>query len=114
MLQQLDIVWFQFYNDESCEIGSGSFASTVQQWASDLEHQQIYLGLPASPRAAVTYSSAFSKPENLHQYLMVVRSLALPNFGGVMFWDGPLGEANRVVGDQNFISYTKELLRSTF
>ncbi|GKU88018.1 hypothetical protein SLEP1_g2333 [Rubroshorea leprosula] len=80
-----DYVWVQFYNNPPCQYTSGNTANLVDawnQWTQDIQATQIFLGLPASPEAAV---SGFIPVDDLtSQVLPAIKGAS--KYGGVMLW----------------------------
>ena len=79
------MVFVQFYNNPSCNVGSPSFNyHTWQTWAASSLNPsvKVYVGVPGSTAAA---GSGFISSSALEAVLSQV--LGQPNFGGVMMWD---------------------------
>lgn len=82
-----DYVWVQFYNNPPCQYSttSGSISNLVnawKQWTSNISANKIFLGLPASPKAA---GSGFIPVSDLtSKVLPAVKGSA--KYGGVMLW----------------------------
>ncbi|XP_010251576.1 PREDICTED: acidic endochitinase-like [Nelumbo nucifera] len=80
-----DYVWVQFYNNRPCQYSSGntdSLKTSWNRWTSSIPAKKIFIGLPASPRAA---GSGFI-PANVltSEILPVIKGS--PKYGGVMLW----------------------------
>ncbi|TKY58884.1 hydrolase [Spatholobus suberectus] len=80
-----DYVWIQFYNNPLCQCNEGNVYDLLKawkQWTTSLKAGTIFLGLPASPTAAV---SGYVPPDLLiSQILGTVRMSS--NYGGMMLW----------------------------
>lgn len=79
-----DYIWVQFYNNPQCEYtvsNANNFIKAWKKWTS-LKVKKVFLGLPASPRAA---NNGYISPS-------VLKSKVLPKikksskYGGVMLW----------------------------
>ncbi|KAL8192722.1 hypothetical protein R6Q57_027170 [Mikania cordata] len=80
-----DYVWVQFYNNPQCQYGTGNADALLASWNrwSQLNINQIFLGLPASTAAA---GSGYIPTDVLtSQVLPSIKSS--PNYGGVMLWN---------------------------
>ncbi|KAG4431258.1 hypothetical protein IFR05_013263 [Cadophora sp. M221] len=108
-----DFVWVQFYNNPPCEIGSTGFAASVDQWSTALEAStlavkpRLYIGAPAFAEAGPSAYANIGSAEGMKGVAKGVRDVNLPNMGGVMFWDGPMGRAN-MGGGLDIIAWAKE------
>ncbi|KAK1271760.1 hypothetical protein QJS04_geneDACA005790 [Acorus gramineus] len=82
-----DYVWVQFFNNPTCEYGSGGVSNLVKswkQWTTSVRAGKIFVGLPASTAAAV---SGYIPPGTLtSQVLPVVKGS--PTYGGSCFGTG--------------------------
>ncbi|PVH80767.1 glycoside hydrolase family 18 protein [Cadophora sp. DSE1049] len=113
LLLLCDFVWVQFYNNPPCEIGSNGFAASVDQWSSALEAStlavkpRLYIGAPAFAEAGPSAYANIGSAEGMRGVTAGVRDSSVPNMGGVMFWDGPMGRAN-VGGGLDIIAWAKE------
>ena len=79
-----DYVWVQFYNNAPCQYASGSTTNLADAWKRWLTvpAKQIFLGLPASPRAA---GSGFIPADDLKSdVLPLIKSTG--KYGGIMLW----------------------------
>ncbi|CZS96113.1 uncharacterized protein RAG0_05555 [Rhynchosporium agropyri] len=112
-----DFVWVQFYNNPPCEIGSSGFAASVDQWSSALEAStlatkpRLYIGAPAFPEAGQSAYAKIGNAEGMKSIATEVKDMNVPNLGGIMFWDGPMGQAN-IGGGMDIIGWAKEGLES--
>jgi chitinase len=117
LLQLCDFVWVQFYNNPSCEIGSTQFAASVQQWSQSLLNSSLatkpmlYVGAPAFSAAGPTAYTSIGTAQGMDSVASTVEKMNLSNFGGMMFWDGPEGEAN-TAGGKDVFAWAKEGLMS--
>ncbi|GJN37188.1 hypothetical protein PR202_gb26116 [Eleusine coracana subsp. coracana] len=83
----LDRVHVQFYNNPACSYGAGNekaFTRAWNTWTKSLPAgSSIYLGLPASPRAA---RSGYVPPAMLTSTVLpIVQNSA--KYGGIMLWN---------------------------
>ncbi|XP_054809881.1 hevamine-A-like [Prosopis cineraria] len=80
-----DYVWVQFYNNPPCQYASGSITNLKNawnQWVSSVPANKIFLGLPASTKAA---GSGFIPVSDLtSKVLPAIKGSA--KYGGVMLW----------------------------
>nr|CAB3486720.1 unnamed protein product [Digitaria exilis] len=80
-----DRVHVQFYNNPVCSYRSSNveaFTKAWQRWTRSFPRSSVYLGLPASPRAA---GSGYVEPATLvSKVLPIVRRSK--NYGGIMLW----------------------------
>ncbi|KAI9682943.1 MAG: hypothetical protein M1829_006379 [Trizodia sp. TS-e1964] len=97
LLRGADFVWVQFFNNPDCQTGSPGFLESFRAWSNDLAGgagsgqlaPRLYLG-------AVSFAgggSGYLPASGIVGLVKQVEALGLPNFGGVMLWDGP--EAHR-------------------
>ncbi|CAL9158397.1 unnamed protein product [Musa hybrid cultivar] len=86
-----DYVWVQFY-DNYCQFSPnnvGTFLQAWNQWTST-SVSKVFLGLPASPEAAI---SGYVTPDDLiNTVLPLVRSSSV--YGGIMLWNRYLDKIN--------------------
>ncbi|KAH7350951.1 glycoside hydrolase superfamily [Rhexocercosporidium sp. MPI-PUGE-AT-0058] len=117
LLLLCDFVFVQFYNNPPCEIGSTGFAASVDQWSSALEAStmavkpRLYIGAPAFAEAGQSAYANIGSAEGMKGVAQSVKEMNVPNLGGVMFWDGPMGMAN-IGGGLDIIAWAKEGLES--
>ncbi|CAL4974621.1 unnamed protein product [Urochloa decumbens] len=79
-----DHVWVQFYNNPPCQYASGdtsNLRSAWKTWTQALPSASVFLGLPASTKAA---GSGYIDPQALARVLPAVNGSA--NYGGIMLW----------------------------
>lgn len=111
-----DFVWVQFYNNPPCEVGSSGFEASINQWSSALEAStltakpRLYIGAPAFAQAGPSAYANIGSPEGMKGVAAGVKELSVPNMGGFMFWDGPMGRAN-VEGGLDIIAWAKQGLK---
>ena len=67
---------------------------------------RMYLGAPAFSAAGSTAYEAIGNAEGMQAVASSVEKMELPNFGGVMFWDGPEGMLN-TAGGKDILSWAK-------
>ncbi|XP_060215576.1 acidic endochitinase [Lycium barbarum] len=80
-----DYVWVQFYNNPPCQYSRGNaenLKSYWNKWTANIQAGKIFLGLPASPRAA---GSGFIPSRVLVSKVLPAIS-GSPKYGGVMLW----------------------------
>lgn len=113
MQTNIDFIFVQFYNNPSCNLNNNNttsngagFLTSLQSWSADVTPIQgsdgsspfvdtmngvpsprVYVGAPAFPAAG----SGWVEGEEFVRVLEGLRGLGLPNFGGVMLWDGAYG-----------------------
>lgn len=120
MQNDIDFTWVQFYDNTPCNIGSGGFLQSVQAWSEDLSSgtfTNVGNGV-SSPRLYVGgfsyspgYGSGYLPIDQFDSAIEQVKQLNLPNFGGVMLWDGAEGELD-VSNGQTFMQSVKSTLGS--
>jgi len=121
MQNDIDFTWVQFYDNTPCNIGTGqAFLDSVQAWSNDLASgtfNNVGNGV-TSPRLYIGgfsyspgYGSGYLPIDQFDSAIQQVMQLNLPNFGGVMLWDGPSGEAD-VTNGQTFMESVKDTLTS--
>lgn len=112
LLLLCDFVFVQFYNNAPCEIGSAGFAASVNTWSRALLNSttavtpRLYVGAPAFAAGGESAYAKIGSAEGMLGIANSVERMGLPNFGGVMFWDGPEGLLN-VAGGKDIISWAK-------
>ncbi|KAL6652966.1 hypothetical protein ACP70R_011891 [Stipagrostis hirtigluma subsp. patula] len=80
-----DRVHVQFYNNPVCSYRAGNVAAFTRawnKWANSLPRGSVYLGLPASPRAA---GSGYVDPATLKSRVLPIIQRSR-NYGGIMLW----------------------------
>ncbi|KAI9692142.1 MAG: Chitinase 1 [Bathelium mastoideum] len=112
-MQAADFIWVQFYNNPPCNLGTGGFLESFQAWSADLAGNtstgagpRLFIGAGAWSGAGSGYVAG----SDLAGVLDGVKSLDVPNFGGMMFWDGTEGLANQDATGEDFLDYAKQAL----
>ncbi|KAL6851555.1 hypothetical protein ACP4OV_020488 [Aristida adscensionis] len=80
-----DRVHVQFYNNPVCsyrEKNVAAFTKAWKRWASSLPRSSVYLGLPASAKAA---GSGYVSPAALKSRVLPIVQRSR-NYGGIMLW----------------------------
>lgn len=110
----LDFVWTQFYNAQSCAVGTTGFNSSVNAWRDYLDwatssatYPKLYLG----GLAFENNKSGYVVPSTFVSYVDDMRDIGANRFGGVMLWDGTKGLETLEDG-LNFINITETALQS--
>lgn len=114
-----DFVFVQFYNNPQCEIDvdNNAFFASLYIWSTALVGSsmdvkpRLYLGAPAFAAAGPTAYANIGSAKGMEEVATEVKALALPNFGGISFWDGPSGMLN-LSGGLDIIGWAKEGLTS--
>ena len=121
MLQNLDFVWPQFYNNPSCNLNAGQgFLDSVRAWSGDLEQSAGFnnigngLTAPKLLIGAAASSAAGSGYVDVPTYkgiLEGVKALGLGNVGGGMFWDGAYVQLSKGSGGgEGYAGAVREVL----
>lgn len=111
-MQAMDFVFVQFYNNAmaNCNIGQPGFMESLKAWSSDLSAKgagpKLYVGAPGCPKCAGT---GYLDPASMASAVADVKNAGIPNFGGVMLWDGPEALAN-VNGGKDYLTAAKAAL----
>lgn len=118
MQNDIDFTWVQFYDNTPCNIGTDGFIDSVQAWSEDLANgsfNSVGNGV-SSPRLYIGgfsyspgYGSGYLPIDQFNAQIQKVKQLNLPNFGGVMLWDGAEGVLDTANGE-NFIDSVKLIL----
>ena len=123
MLNNLDFIMPQFYNNPQCNLNSGqSFLDSLSAWSNDiastsagpfvdigngLSAPRLLIGTPANSAAG----SGYVIPGSYEGILGSVKGLGLPNLGGAMYWDGAYVElAKQNSGGRGFAEVVKDVL----
>ncbi|MBA0746764.1 hypothetical protein Gogos_009254 [Gossypium gossypioides] len=80
-----DYVWVQFYNNPQCQYIDGDITNLEnawKQWTTTVPATKIFLGLPASPKAAG--SGFIPESDLISQVLPAIKGST--KYGGVMLW----------------------------
>ena len=111
-MQTMDFVWVQFYNNGPCNIGQPGFLDSFKQWSSQLASNgkgpKLFIGAPASNASA---GSGYLDPTSFGTMMQGALGANVPNFGGVMLWDGSTAKTN-VVGGKDYLQVVKGALGS--
>ena len=100
VLYRLDLVWVQFYNNPSCGLQGPGFQNSFTTWAHNLSDVKVFAGIPACDICA---GSGYLPAADLQGKIAPVKDL--PNFGGIMMWDGSRAKSNA-----NFAAKVKQIL----
>ena len=94
-MQTMDFVFVQFYNNAmaGCDIGQPGFIDSLKTWSGDLSGNstvagkgpKLYIGAPACEECA---GKGYLEPANMTSVIKSAMTAGIPNFGGVMLWDG--------------------------
>lgn len=107
-----DFVWVQFYNNY-CSVTSGAnFDASLQQWSSALTTQNASTQLLVGLIGWSAGGSGYADPATLASAIGGAKALNLPNFGGIMIWDGAEAHANIDSQGQNYVQVAKAALDS--
>ena len=114
-MQAADFVWVQFYNNPPCNLGTAGFLDSFHAWSEDLmpnvstgSGPRLYIGGGAWSGAG----TGFVGGNDLAGIMGQVKNLDVPNFGGMMFWDGTEGLENMDGSGKDYLDYAKEALAS--
>ncbi|KAL8699024.1 MAG: hypothetical protein Q9201_006247 [Fulgogasparrea decipioides] len=106
-MQSMDFVFVQFYNNGDCNIGQPGFDASLKAWSQDLTAKgngpRLYVGAPGCTACA---GSGYLPGSQMASVIDSAKTAGIPNFGGVMLWDGPMGKAN-VEGGKDYLSVVK-------
>ncbi|KXT03341.1 hypothetical protein AC578_3945 [Pseudocercospora eumusae] len=99
---QFDWVWPRFYNAMKCNMNSAGFLDSLSAWSRQLSINGT-IGPRLLPGVAVSnLTSSGSVPAaDLNNYISQINLANIPNFGGLMLWDGSFALAS----DNNGIDY---------
>ncbi|KAL9083209.1 MAG: hypothetical protein Q9165_008615 [Trypethelium subeluteriae] len=114
LMQAADFVWVQFYNNPQCNLGSAGFLDSFKAWSQDLAANassgspgpRLYIGGGAWSGAG----SGYVEGSQLPGIVQGVNGSDVGNFGGMMFWDGTEGLANKDAEGKDYLDYAKEAL----
>ncbi|KAL9581563.1 MAG: hypothetical protein Q9203_005839 [Teloschistes exilis] len=106
-MQQMDYVFVQFYNNGDCNVGQPGFAASLKAWSQDLSANgsgpKLFIGAPGCTACA---GSGYLSGDQMAGVIDSAEAAGLPNFGGVMLWDGPESKIN-VAGGKDYLSVVK-------
>ncbi|KAL8692551.1 MAG: hypothetical protein Q9218_002444 [Villophora microphyllina] len=109
-MQMMDFVFVQFYNNGDCNIGQPGFAASLKAWSQDLAAKgsgpKLFVGAPGCTACA---GSGYLPGDQMTNVIGSAKAAGLPNFGGVMLWDGPEGKMN-ADGGKDYLSVVKGAL----
>lgn len=106
-MAQMDFVWVQFYNNGVCNIDQPGFQESFLAWSKNLAGgPKLYIGAPACPTCA---KSGYPDPAKIQLAISGAKGAGVPNFGGVMLWDGSWAVEN-MAGGKDYIMVVKEAL----
>ena len=107
-----DFVFFQFYNNPSCDLSSSGFASSFAAWSDDLtaanNETRLFIGAAATEAAA---GSGYVEGAGLGHQVSLARQLYVGNLGGVMLWDGKEAVGNVDEYGNDYLVYAKGSLQ---
>lgn len=88
ILNQLDFVNVQFYNNEAQGIGGSDFKTTIQGWAKKFASvspsPKLFLGVPSGEGSA---STNIQSSDEIKTTVESVKNMNITGFGGVGIWD---------------------------
>ncbi|KAL8661400.1 MAG: hypothetical protein Q9202_005642 [Teloschistes flavicans] len=106
-MQQMDYVFVQFYNNGDCNVGQAGFAASLKAWSQDLSAKgsgpKLFIGAPGCTACA---GSGYLAGDQMAGVIDSAKAAGLPNFGGVMLWDGPESKIN-VAGGKDYLTVVK-------
>ena len=116
-MQTMDFVFVQFYNNAmaGCDTGQPGFIDSFKAWSGDLSGNstvggkgpKLYIGAPACEACA---GKGYLEPANMTSVIKSAMTAGVPNFGGVMLWDG--SEAmNNTGADGDYLKVVKSALK---
>lgn len=79
-----DYVWIQFYNNPGCQVDSGKFNNSWNEWISTIKAGKFYVGLPAGRGAART---GYVTPDVVKKQVLRFVKRCGNKYGGVMLWN---------------------------
>jgi chitinase len=107
MLQAMDFVWVQFYNNPACNANTPAVIPSLSDWSKALMNSSqgpmLYIGVLSFAGGGTGYTDI----KGLETVIQQARKLS--NFGGVMLWDGSEGLMNVAAGI-NYIEGTNYAL----
>lgn len=107
-MQTMDFVFVQFYNNAQagCDVGQPGFIDSLKAWSGDLTAKgtgpKLYVGAPGCTACA---GAGYLAPDEMSKVIKSAQSAGIPNFGGIMLWDGPEAKANN-----DYLSVVKKAL----
>jgi len=91
VLNQMDFVWVQFYNNGPCNHGASGFEASVKDWSSKLTKPKLYIATPGSQGSA---GSGYISAADITKEIASVKAMNLKNFGGYAIWDASTAALN--------------------
>ena len=82
----MDFIWVQFYDNTPCNVGTSGFIDSFEAWSSLLDngtHPRLYIG-----EIAFAAGSGYLAASDMQAVVEQAKAVGIPNFGGVMLWDG--------------------------
>ena len=105
-----DFDWVQFYNNYCSITAPEYFDASLQQWSAALAAQNASTQLLVGVLGWSAGGSGYADPSTLTAALQGAMQLDLPNFGGVMIWDGSEAHANIDSAGQTYVQVAKAAL----
>ena len=109
-MRTMDFIFVQFYGNVACNAGSPGFVETLKGWSSDLSANgagpRLYIGAPGCGDCADT---GYLDPATMTSTIAKAKNAGIPNFGGIMMWDGPRALENEQDG-KDYTAVVKDVL----
>ncbi|KAG0635764.1 glycoside hydrolase superfamily [Tuber brumale] len=104
---KVDYLFIQHYNNPACQLGN--FVNSFKAWSANIAARttcgtKVFAGFPGSETAS---GQGYATHDEMKKYVAAVRGL--PNFGGVMVWDG-VHAAGNIVSGKSFLQAMREAL----
>ena len=101
VLQQVDMAWVQFYNNEEalCNHGQSGFIQAVQSWAKAIAPAQLWIGAPGD-NSTSSATNGYANTSVMQQEVQQIFQLNSTNIGGWMLWDVATAANNSNYQDQ--------------
>lgn len=96
-MRTMDFVFVQFYNNAAanCNVNDPGFMESFKAWSADLSTNgagpKLYIGAPGCANCA---GAGYLEHAAMASAVQQAKAAGLPNFGGIMLWDGPEAVAN--------------------
>ncbi|EGX87991.1 chitinase 1 precursor, putative [Cordyceps militaris CM01] len=91
VVQLLDYVWVQFYNNGDCNIAQSGFNDAVRTWSRGIGNATLFIGALAS---GADGDQGFVDASTFNSAIEGVKAMNLPNYGGAMLWEAQLAVNN--------------------
>ncbi|OAA77217.1 Glycoside hydrolase, subgroup, catalytic core [Akanthomyces lecanii RCEF 1005] len=91
VVQLLDYVWVQFYNNGDCNIAQSGFNDAVRTWSQGIGNATLFIGALAS---GADGDQGYVDASTFTSALQGVEAMNLPNYGGAMLWEAQLAVNN--------------------